>query len=67
MNLSEPVQNSLVEFLYESGVHPEIGLCVEYLSWNKEQRIYMSWLSSMFFNFFKVSQNLAEKKKLTED
>ena len=52
MNLSEPMQNSIVQFLFEAGVHPEIAICVEYLSWNKEQRVYMSWLGSMFFNFY---------------
>lgn len=34
--LSEPLQNSLVKYLYEAGVHPEIAICLEYLSWNKE-------------------------------
>ena len=47
-NLSEPLQNDLVAFLYECGVRPEIGLAVEYLSWNKEQRLYMKWLQSMY-------------------
>ena len=61
------MQNSIVEYLYEVGVHPEIGICVEYLSWNKEQRIYMSWLSSMFFNFFEISKDIEAKKKITED
>ncbi len=34
--LSEPLQNSIVEILYDAGVRPEIGLAVEYLSWSKE-------------------------------
>jgi hypothetical protein len=28
-------------------VRPEIALCVEYLSWNKEQRMYMAWLQDL--------------------
>ena len=58
--LSEPVQNSLVQYLYERGVHPEIAICIEYLSWNKEQRIYMSWLSSMFFYFYQANEMLKQ-------
>ena len=56
--LSEPVQNGLVEALYEAGVHPELGLCLEYLSWNKEQRIYLDWLSQMFFNFYAIGEQM---------
>ena len=48
MYLSEPVQSSFVEFLYETGVRPEIGLVVEYLSWNKEQRMYLAWLRDLY-------------------
>jgi hypothetical protein len=36
MFLSENVQNSMIEYLYSIGLRPEIGMCVEYLSWNKE-------------------------------
>ena len=46
-NISEPVQNTLLEFLYEAGIRPELGLAVEYLSWNKEQRMYMKWLKEL--------------------
>ena len=35
-SLSEPLQNALVDYLYSVGVRPEIGIAVEYLSWNKE-------------------------------
>ena len=49
------MQNSLVQYLYGAGVHPEIALCVEYLSWNKEQRLYMEWLSQLFFYVHGVS------------
>lgn len=34
--LSEPLQNSLVEYYYSVGIRPELAICVEYLSWNKE-------------------------------
>ena len=50
------MQNGLVQYLYEAGVHPEIAVCIEYLSWNKEQRVYLHWLSSMFFNFYAVGE-----------
>ena len=46
-NLSEPIQNVLVSYLYEVGVRPELALVCEYLSWHKEQRIYMGWLRQM--------------------
>ena len=36
LGLSEPLQDGLVEYLYSVGVRPEIGLVVEWLSWNKE-------------------------------
>ena len=49
-SLSEPLQNALVAYLYSVGVRPEIGIAVEYLSWNKEQRLYMEWLKRMYFN-----------------
>ena len=47
--LSEPLQNELVGYLYSVGVRPEIGVVVEYLSWNKEQRLYMDWLKRLYF------------------
>ena len=34
--LSENVQTHLVEYFYEIGINPEIGLAVEYLSLNKD-------------------------------
>ena len=36
MLLSENLQKALIEYLFAIGVRPEIGLCVEYLSWNKD-------------------------------
>jgi len=47
-HMSEPVQNSIMEYLYECGLRPEIAIAVEYLSWNKEQRLYMAWLRDLF-------------------
>jgi hypothetical protein len=42
----------MIEYLYSSGLRPEIGLCVEYLSWNKEQRLYMAWLRDLYTRLF---------------
>lgn len=53
--LSESLQNSLIEYLYAVGVRPEIAMCVEYLSWNKEQRLYMAWLRDLYGYLF-ISQ-----------
>ena len=39
--LSESLQLSLMNYLYSLGVRPDIGICVEYLSWNREQRLYV--------------------------
>ncbi len=55
--LSESLQGSLVEYLYACGLRPEIGLCVEYLSWNKEQRLYMAWLKSLYGHLFIQNNN----------
>lgn len=41
-----------MEYLYASGVRPELALCVEYLSWNKEQRLYMAWLKALYGHLF---------------
>lgn len=46
--LSEPLQNSIIEYFYSVGLNPEIAMCVEYLSWNKEQRLYMAWLKNLY-------------------
>lgn len=42
----------MIEYLYAMGLRPEIGLCIEYLSWNKEQRLYMAWLRDMYGYLF---------------
>lgn len=44
---SENLQASLMEYLYVSGVRPEIGLVVEYMTWNKELRLYIKWLHDL--------------------
>lgn len=50
--LSESMQGAMVEYLYAAGLRPEIGLCVEYMSWNKEQRMYMAWLRDLYAHLF---------------
>ena len=52
MYLSENLQNSIIEYLYGVGIRPEIGICLEYLSWNKEQRLYMQWLRDLYLHLF---------------
>jgi hypothetical protein len=56
-SISEPVQNAMIEYLYENGVRPELGLAVEYLSWNKEQRLYMAWLRDLYLHLSKEVDN----------
>ena len=41
-----------MEYLYSVGLRPEIGIVVEWLSWNKEQRMYMSWLKRLYAALF---------------
>ena len=50
--LSENLQNAMVEYLYAVGLRPELAMCVEYLSWNKEQRMYMAWLRDLYSRLF---------------
>jgi len=50
--LSESLQNAMVEYLYAVGLRPELAMCVEYLSWNKEQRMYMAWLRDLYSRLF---------------
>ena len=66
MYLSEPLQSSLVQYMYEVGVHPDLALCLEYLSWSKEQRTYMTWIGKMFFYFFELQESLNRKQISTE-
>lgn len=42
--LSTRLQKRFIEYLYSMGVPPDIGLIVEFMSINKEQRMYMNWL-----------------------
>lgn len=46
--LSERLQKNLMKYLFSAGVSPNIGICVEYLSWNKEQRLYMGWMRDIY-------------------
>jgi len=41
-----------MSYIFSAGVRPEIGLCVEYLSWNKEQRLYMGWIRDLYTYLF---------------
>jgi len=52
--LSENLQAALVEYLFSVGIHPSLGICLEYLSWNKEQRLYMGWLKDINSLLFKT-------------
>lgn len=64
--LSENLQNQMIEYLYSSGLRPEIGLCVEYLSWNKEQRLYMAWLRDLYTRLF-LDQSWTGIKPFTDE
>jgi hypothetical protein len=35
-------------YLFSLGISPQLGICVEYLSWNKEQRLYMGWMRDLY-------------------
>lgn len=50
--LSEDLQAALVEYLFSLGIHPSLGICIEYLTWNKEQRLYMGWLRDIYAHIF---------------
>ncbi len=50
----------MVEYLFACGIRPEIALCVEYLSWNKEQRMYMGWLRDLYQKLF-LDKDWADK------
>jgi hypothetical protein len=56
--LSETLQSRTTEYLYEVGVHPEIALAVEYMSWNKDQRLYMGWLRDLYQHLKPESDSL---------
>ena len=53
----------MLEYLYSAGLRPEIALCIEYLSWNKEQRLYMAWIRDLYMHLF----NEGASSKLAED
>ncbi|CAI2361522.1 unnamed protein product [Moneuplotes crassus] len=46
-NLSTKLQKAFVEYLYSVGLPPDVGLVAEFMSINKEQRMYMNWLKSL--------------------
>jgi len=62
--LSESVQAQMIEYLFSLGIKPEIGLCVEYLSWNKEQRLYMQWLRDIYFVLFQDGEQFPSPQRI---
>lgn len=56
----------MIEYLYSAGVRPEIALVVEYLSWNKEQRMYMAWLRDMYSLLFLEKSWGEDWRKISE-
>ena len=46
--LPHNLQVNLLQYLFGIGIRPELGLCVEYLSWYREQRLYMGWLRDLY-------------------
>lgn len=51
-NLDEKLQNSFIDYLNNLGVDESLGVFIEHLSLDKEQRLYMNWLKNVqeFFN-----------------
>lgn len=41
-----------MRFMFLAGIRPELGICVEYLSWNKEHRLYIGWMRDIYTNLF---------------
>lgn len=52
MFLNENIQGDIMRFLFVSGIRPELGVCIEYLSWNKDQRLYMGWMRDIYAQLF---------------
>jgi hypothetical protein len=46
-NLNSKIQERFIEFLYSLNIPPDIGLIVDFLSMNKEQRLYAKWLKEL--------------------
>jgi hypothetical protein len=38
--------------MFIAGIRPEIGICIEYLSWNKEHRLYIGWMRDIYALLF---------------
>jgi hypothetical protein len=61
--LSENLQADLMKFIFTVGIRPEIAICIEYLSWNKEQRLYMGWIRDIYaYLFVKIDDNTTDIK-----
>lgn len=41
-----------MRFMFIAGIRPEIGICIEYLSWNKEHRLYIGWMRDIYALLF---------------
>ena len=65
--LSENLQENFVKYLVSLGIKPEIGLVVEYLSWNKEQRNYMGWMRDFYSLMFNQNKKMQFKIKNESD
>lgn len=52
--LNESLQLHLMTYIISLGIRPEIGVCIEYLSWNREHRLYIQWLKDIYFYMFRT-------------
>jgi len=46
--LSESLQKAFLDFLKSLGLDGELFYHIEYLAYNKEQRLYLEWLSNIY-------------------
>ena len=65
--LSERLQENFVSYFISLGIKPEIGLVVEYLSWNKEQRNYMGWIRDFYSYLYNPNKKVKFKVKSESD
>ena len=50
--LNHNLQVNLLQWLFSIGIRPELGICLEYMTWNKEQRLYMGFLRDLYSLLF---------------
>ena len=54
-----------MRYIFSAGIRPEVGLCVEYLSWNKDQRLYMGWMRDLYTHLFaKAGYKYASRQRI---